>query len=66
VDERSVEHRLIGVEGDPFVAASRARERDEECHCYDGWYFVGRIVESDYDLSGEEILYERVPCKRCS
>jgi hypothetical protein len=64
VDERSVEHRHIGVEGDPFVAASR--RRDKECHCYDGGYFVGRLIESAHDIDGEEVVYKRRPCKRCS
>jgi hypothetical protein len=37
----------------------------EPCLCYDGWVFVGRVVESEHDLDGEVIEYERVPCKRC-
>ena len=36
------------------------------CTCTDGWHFVGRVVESKHDLDGEEIEYERVPCRRCN
>jgi hypothetical protein len=31
----------------------------------DGWVFLGRVVESEYDLDGEVVEYERVPCRRC-
>ncbi len=33
--------------------------------CYDGWVFLGRIIESEHDLDGEVVEYERVPCRRC-
>jgi hypothetical protein len=33
--------------------------------CMDGWVFLGRVVESEHDLDGEVVEYERVPCKRC-
>jgi hypothetical protein len=32
----------------------------------DGWVFVGRVVESEHDLDGEVVEYERVPCRRCA
>jgi hypothetical protein len=32
----------------------------------DGWVFLGRVVESEHDLDGEVLEYERVPCCRCS
>ena len=36
------------------------------CACMDGWVFVGRVVESEHDLDGEVVEYERVPCRRCA
>ena len=36
------------------------------CTCSDGWVFVGRVVESEHDLDGEVVEYERVPCRRCA
>jgi hypothetical protein len=33
--------------------------------CMDGWVFLGRVVESEHDLDGEVVEYERVPCRRC-
>jgi hypothetical protein len=34
--------------------------------CYDGWIYLGRVVESEHDLDGEVIEYDRVPCRRCA
>ena len=34
--------------------------------CTDGWVFLGRVVESEHDLDGEVVEYERVPCRRCA
>jgi hypothetical protein len=34
--------------------------------CMDGWVFLGRVVESEHDLDGEVVEYERVPCRRCN
>jgi hypothetical protein len=34
--------------------------------CMDGWVFLGRVVESEHDLDGEVVEYERVPCRRCA
>jgi hypothetical protein len=34
--------------------------------CMDGWVFLGRVVESEHDLDGEVVEYERVPCCRCA
>jgi hypothetical protein len=34
--------------------------------CMDGWVFVGRVLESEHDLDGEVVEYERVPCRRCA
>ena len=36
------------------------------CACMDGWVFIGRLVESEHDLDGEVVEYERVPCRRCA
>jgi hypothetical protein len=32
----------------------------------DGWVFLGCVVESEHDLDGEVVEYERVPCLRCA
>ena len=34
--------------------------------CMDGWVFLGCVVESEHDLDGEVVEYERVPCRRCA
>jgi hypothetical protein len=34
--------------------------------CIDGLVFLGRVVESEHDLDGEVVEYERVPCRRCA
>jgi hypothetical protein len=34
--------------------------------CLDGWVYLGRVVESEHDLDGEVVEYERVPCRRCA
>jgi hypothetical protein len=34
--------------------------------CIDGWVFLGHIVESEHDLDGEVVVYDRVPCRRCA
>ena len=36
----------------------------EGCFCYDGWHFLGHVLElADGE---EEIEYIRVPCRRCN
>jgi hypothetical protein len=34
--------------------------------CIDGWVFLGHVVESEHDLDGEVVEYDRVPCRRCA
>jgi hypothetical protein len=34
--------------------------------CIDGWVYLGRVVESQEDLDGEVVEYDRVPCRRCA
>jgi hypothetical protein len=36
---------------------------ERPCACMDGWVFLGRVVESEHDLDGEVVLYERLPCR---
>jgi hypothetical protein len=43
--------------------ASLERE-PEACLCYDGWHFLGHVVE--LPDGEEEIEYIRVPCRRCN
>jgi hypothetical protein len=73
VDEVRVHPEALA--GDPFVAAARAHDDTVEAHyaclerphaCMDGWVFLGRVVESEHDLDGEVVEYERVPCRRCN
>jgi hypothetical protein len=59
------EHR-IPVAGDPFYAAGAKLDHHHPCTCIDGWVFLGRIVESEHDLDGEVVEYDRVPCRRCA
>ena len=40
-------------------------ERPRPHACIDGWVFLGRVFESEHDLDGEVVEYERVPCRRC-
>jgi GTP cyclohydrolase II len=73
VDEVRVHPEVLA--GDPFAAAAHdhddtveahyaSLEREPEaCLCYDGWHFLGHVVElPDGD---EEIEYIRVRCRRC-
>jgi hypothetical protein len=39
---------------------------ERPCACINGWVFLGRVVESEHDLDGEVVEYERVPCRRCA
>src|SRR5918994_5844507 len=39
---------------------------ERPCACMDGWVFLGRVVESEHDLDGEVVEYDRVPCRRCA
>jgi len=49
------------------IARIRAwRSLARPCACIDGWVYLGRVVESQHDLDGEEIEYIRVPCRRCN
>jgi hypothetical protein len=44
--------------------ASLERE-PEACLCYDGWHFLGHVVEDPG--TGEEVeVIEAVPCRRCA
>ena len=52
-DDDTVEAHYASLEREP-----------EACLCYDGWHFLGHVVElPDGD---EEIEYIRVPCRRCN
>jgi hypothetical protein len=53
LQDRPISHRKLGLEREP-----------EACLCYDGWHFLGHVLElPDGD---EEIEYIRVPCRRCN
>ena len=51
---------------DTLEAHYSGLERLRPCACMDGWVFLGRVVESEHDLDGEIVEYERVPCRRCA
>ena len=52
-DDDTVEAHYASLEREP-----------EACLCYDGWHFLGHVVElADGD---EETEYIRVPCRRCN
>jgi hypothetical protein len=51
---------------DTIEAHYSGLERLRPCACIDGWVFLGRVVESEHDLDGEVVEYERVPCRRCA
>jgi hypothetical protein len=62
-----VDIKRIPPASDPFMAAPHHDDQDEcPCACMDGWVFLGRVVESEHDLDGEVVEYERVPCRRCA
>jgi hypothetical protein len=54
----------IPASGDPFTAAPQDRPHI----CNDGFVYIGHAVEAQDDLgeAGEEIVYDRVPCRRCA
>ena len=41
-------------------------DQDPPHACYDGWVYIGHMVESEHDLDGEVVEYVRVPCRRCA
>jgi hypothetical protein len=51
---------------DTIEAEFSGLERLRPCACMDGWVFLGRVVESEHDLDGDVVEYERVPCRRCA
>jgi hypothetical protein len=68
VDDKSLAHPAhpSSEEQDDIVEAHYAslEPEPEACLCYDGWHFLGHVVElPDGD---EEIEYIRVPCRRCA
>jgi hypothetical protein len=52
---------------DPYLDQHDVDVPGERPHaCIDGWAYLGRVVESQHDLDGEVVEYERVPCRRCA
>jgi hypothetical protein len=58
--------KRIPPAGDPFYAAAHDHQDERPHACIDGWVYLGRVVESQHDLDGEVVEYERVPCRRCA
>jgi hypothetical protein len=63
--DQSLAHPYTQDHDDTVEAHYASLEREPEaCLCYDGWHFLGHVVElPDGD---EEIEYIRVPCRRCN
>jgi hypothetical protein len=59
-------HPSTEDEDDTVEAHYSGLERLRPHACIDGWVFLGRVVESEHDLDGEVVEYERVPCRRCA
>ena len=70
MDDKSLAHPAhpFSEEQDDTVEAHYASlEREpKRCLCYDGWVYIGHMVESEHDLDGEVVEYVRVPCRRCA
>jgi len=60
-----VDEHTISPAGAPFHAAPHD-DQDHPHACIAGWVYLGRIVESEHDLDGEVVEYDRVPCRRCA
>jgi hypothetical protein len=58
-------HTSTQDDDDTVEAHYASLEREPEaCLCYDGWHFLGHVLElPDGD---EEIEYIGVPCRRCN
>ena len=57
-------HPSTEDQDDTVEAHYASLEREPEaCLCYDGWHFLGHVVE--LANGDEEIEYIRVPCRRC-
>jgi hypothetical protein len=59
-------HPSTEEQDDTVEAHYACLERLRPHACMDGWVFLGRVVESEHDLDGEVVEYERVPCRRCA
>jgi hypothetical protein len=59
-------HPSTGDHDDTVEAQFSGLERLRPHACMDGWVFLGRVVESEHDLDGEVVEYERVLCRRCA
>jgi hypothetical protein len=61
--ETTVDEHRISLAGDPFYAASRLKQDQEErpsCfYCLEGWVFLGSLDHDD-----EEVV-ESIRCRRC-
>ena len=69
-EDSSLIERRIPPAGDPFTAKAPHDEHkgDQDrppCGCWDGWHWLGIAVEGPDIADGEEVVYERVRCRRC-
>jgi hypothetical protein len=63
--ESSAPHALPSTDNHDDTVEAHYACLERPHACIDGWVFLGRVVESEHDLDGEVVEYERVPCRRC-
>jgi hypothetical protein len=64
--ESSAPHAHTSTQDDDDTVEAHYASLERPHACIDGWVFLGRVVESEHDLDGEVVEYERVPCRRCA
>jgi hypothetical protein len=64
--ESSAPHAHPSTEEDDDTVEAHYACLERPHACIDGWVYLGRVVESQDDLDGEVVEYERVRCRRCA
>ena len=66
IEKSSAPHAHPPSEDDDDTVEAHYACLEHSRACIDGWVFLGRVVESEHDVDGEVVEYERVPCRRCA
>jgi hypothetical protein len=66
IEKSSAPHAHPSTEEQDDTVEAHYASLERPHACIDGWVFLGRVVESEHDLDGEVVEYERVPCRRCA
>jgi hypothetical protein len=66
IEKSSAPHAHPSTEDHDDTVEAHYASLERPHACMDGWVFLGRVVESEHDLDGEVVEYERVPCRRCA